>query len=239
MSKANSKLEEKLERSQKKKRRFFLERTHQETLDKLGKKGKTKTFKYNLCELYGVLEAEPRELCKTSQETLYDCWMRSYRRNNDKEEYYHVVISNKHQDISKLQVGTEWQIIGRFCSEGFKGQCGKFILATKCNELKIGTILPNSSERTSFVYLDGFIEEFPVLYRRPQGEVTHMILQVIRENGELDRVPCKVWFEDARLAMGLRQNDRIKAYGHLQSQSYEKGMRGSDYEVTVEYFSKV
>lgn len=238
MSKENSKVLEKFQRSHKKgRRKFFMKRTHQETLDKIGKKGKTNTFKYNLCELYGVVEQKPREICKSEKETLYDCWMRSYRRHNDKEEHYHVIVSNREHDISKLQVGTEWNIVGQFCSEGFKGQCKRFILATQCNELKEGTVFPNSSERSSFVYLEGFIEELPVLYRTIQGEVAHLKLQIMRKNGELDRVPCKVWFTDARLALGLRKNDRVKVYGHLQNRVKEERVR--DYEVVVEYFSKI
>lgn len=241
MARKNRRLRNKFNRSQKVKRRVhYLKMEHKEVLQGIGKQGKTKAFKYNICELYGVIEVEPHVIYKNEEETLYRVLVYTYSREGNKLQYYPVILSDRRQEVSQMQRGTEWFIIGQFCTESLENQEERFILAANCNQLSTGTIQPSIEGCTSFAYLEGVVEKMPHISIVEGYEMTPVTLRVTRKNEAVDRITCMTWFANARIARHLQPNSKIRVYGHLQSNSYyESEGQLSNYEIAVDHLIRI
>ena len=240
MTKRRQRLRNKFNRSQKSKRRIhFLKEEHKEALKGIGKQGRTKNFAYNICKLYGVIKVEPKELYKSEEETLYRVLMSTYNREGDKLQYYPIIISDKRQEVSQMQVGTEWLIIGQFCTKNTESQPESFVWVANCNQLSKGTIQPGNEGCTSFVYLEGFVERKPVSTIVEGYQMAPITLQVIRKNEVADQITCMTWLGNARFARCLPTNSKIKVYGHLHSSYYESEEQVNPCEIAVDHLVRL
>ena len=92
------------------------------------------------------------------------------------------------------------------------------------------------SEKTNYIFLDGYICKEPVYRKTPLGrEIADILLAVNRPYGKSDYIPCISWGRNARYSSSFRVGERCRIWGRIQSREYVKKLSEEEAEKRVAY----
>lgn len=85
------------------------------------------------------------------------------------------------------------------------------------------------------IFLEGIINREPTYRITPLGrEISDIILEVPREYGKTDFIPCVCWGRTAKFVSGLSTGQGVRIAGRIQSREYQKNDETKiAYEVSV------
>lgn len=202
---------------------YYLITVHEDVLNELGKKGKTKYFRDNLCKIKCTVYKRP-ELYQDGKDGLYIIGAYSYRDGETTmKDYFPVIVSDKMLNINEIESGTKLEVIGQLGSWP-DNKSYLVVYAAKCKILydQIQNI------RNSFVYIQGYISK-PAIYSVIAGKESVVMNVKLNEDGKEQCILCLAWSQEARIIRSLLPGDKVKIYGNLQSYSKIEGVHKKRY----------
>ena len=149
------------------------------------------------------------------------------KRQSGINDFVPIIVSRTviNRDFKKRLTGRSVKVYGqlrtykRISQDGLKHlQLFLFVTSIKCIEEE------NCETENNQIYLEGSIRKEPVFRITPVSKkpITDILLEVHRDNGKSDFIPCIAWGSLAYKASDLEIGSKIAVYGRLQSRNYSK-----------------
>lgn len=159
------------------------------------------------------------------------------QRLSDQADDIPVMVSERLVDIKENFVGQFIEVTGQFRSYNkHEERKNKLMLSVFARTVEVLETLPEASNKTNTILLDGYVCKEPIYRKTPLGrEICDILLAVNRPYGKSDYIPCISWGRNARYANGFKVGEKVEVCGRIQSREYMKKLDDENVERRVAY----
>ena len=157
-------------------------------------------------------------------------------RLSDSSDLIPLMVSERLMDVEQDYKGRTIMVSGQFRSYNrHEEHKNRLILSVFVREVEFLEELVES-EKTNYIFLDGYICKEPVYRKTPLGrEIADILLAVNRPYGKSDYIPCISWGRNARYSSSFQVGERCRIWGRIQSREYMKKLSEEEAEKRVAY----
>ena len=157
-------------------------------------------------------------------------------RLSDSSDLIPLMVSERLLDVEKDYRGQAIMVSGQFRSYNrHEEHKNRLILSVFVREVEFLDQM-DDSEKTNYIFLDGYICKEPIYRKTPLGrEIADILLAVNRPYGKSDYIPCISWGRNARYSSSFRIGERCRIWGRIQSREYMKKLSEDEVEKRVAY----
>ena len=157
-------------------------------------------------------------------------------RLSDSSDLIPLMVSERLMDVEKDYRGQAIMVSGQFRSYNrHEEHKNRLILSVFVREVEFLEDM-DESEKTNYIFLDGYICKEPIYRKTPLGrEIADILLAVNRPYGKSDYIPCISWGRNARYSGSFHIGERCRIWGRIQSREYMKKISEDEVEKRVAY----
>ena len=192
-------------------------------------------YENNMAVISGQIVTQPEFSHEVYGEGFYSFYA-NVKRLSDSYDKIPVMVSERLENFTQLNIGTFIRVEGQFRSYNAVGSVnGKLMLTVFAREIEIFENGEDMKDE-NLISLNGFVCKKPIYRTTPFGrEIADILLAVNRTYNKSDYIPCISWGRNAKYCSNFGIGDSVKVLGRIQSREYQKKLNDGTMENRVAY----